>query len=80
MVTLLTLIGVLLLLHLADYELAFHPFLFLVLKGQSGINKDDSETLSNHEYHPYFLGKNCTGNFLEIERRGFLNIEDANAT
>lgn len=67
--TLLMLIGVLLLFSLSssDFELVFHTFLFLQLKGQSGINKDDNETLSNHEYHPDFIGKNCAGNYLEIQ-------------
>lgn len=71
--TLLTLIGVLLSLHSADYELVFHPFLFLLLEGQSGINKGDSVALCNHEYHPYFIAKkNCTGNYLEIECKVFI--------
>lgn len=54
-VTLLMLNGVLFLLFSADSELVFHPFLFLELKGQSGINKDDNEGLSNHECHPDFI-------------------------
>lgn len=77
------LIGVLLLFLLcsADFELVFLCFSFLELKGQSGKNKDDNETLSNHEYHPDFIWKNLYWkiSWNSIECRVFVNVEDVNA-
>lgn len=50
----------------------------LMVKRATWINSEDSETLSKHEYHPHFTGKNCTGNKLEIECRVFITIGDVN--
>lgn len=49
-----------------DFKLVFHSFLSLGLKGQSAINKNDNESLSNHKYHPDFIEKNLLETILRF--------------